>query len=130
MTIFKKLKAKLQNLTQRELEHDNADSQPHVLASRMRQANISHNEMVLADIVGVRVTEEGKLRFCPVQSIEVTQRLSPGDEARIPNKVTLHGLKMSTFTRPDWYILKNVLIHANGTITITPTKETKWKVIG
>jgi len=116
-------------------------SQPHVLAYRMSEAGITHNEKVLADIISVRVVE-GKLEddqipssmtlfFCPIEQVVVKKILEPGDREGIPSHLEA-GLK--TISAPNLrfkkksglYNLKNVILCANGKITVEGTPNTKW----
>lgn len=116
-------------------------SQPHVLACRMNQAGLSHNEVALVDLPYVRVIK-GKLEeaeasnmttlfFCPMSPLEIKERVSAGDMYSIPDKlkVKLEGV---TAPRPKFkrqagiYTLTNVLVCANGSLTIKSTDATKW----
>lgn len=140
--MFKKTRELLKDVFSRtkDIQITNA-SQPHVLAVRMRQANLTHNEMALVDIKSVRVIK-GKLEeeepsntttmfFCPVENVIVKQRLAPGDGQYISDrlKVELDNIeapKPIFGKQSGLYDIKNVLVRANGVITIKATPKTKW----
>jgi len=106
----------------------------------MNRAGIVHDQTVLADLHNVRVIK-GKLEedqpsnttslfFCPMDAVIVKEKLTQGDGAYIhTNNVNLKGIKAP---KPIFkgqggvYNLTNVLLHANGAITIQATPETKW----
>lgn len=116
-------------------------SQSHVLAFRMDHAGVSHDEQVLADLRNVRVVE-GKLEedqtahstslfFCPMEKVLVKRRIKEGDGLGIDpyTKVNLVGIKAPNPILKKvsgLYNLENVLICANGVITIEATPSTKW----
>lgn len=139
--MFKKTKQILKNLFIKSHEIQiTSSSQPHVLAHRMNSANIEHDQTVLADIQNVRVIR-GKLEeedpsnitslfFCPVEAVVVKEILSPGDGQYIATQqISLKGIKAPKHVlgrQGGLYNLTDILLHANGTITIKATPETKW----
>lgn len=115
-------------------------SQGYVLQTRMEHANIKHGEMVEANLNHVRIErtdEQGDrsktgdltLFFCPMEPVEVLERLKPGDYGLIPREVKLHNLALPTDFVPGVYNMKNILLFANGTINVMATKNTKLELV-
>ena len=115
-------------------------SQPYVLHMRMFESQIKHGEIVDADLVGVRlenINEKGEtcivgkpaIFFCPLQDVVVNSVLSPGDEQRLPTDVKLHNFTMPEDFTPGIYLMRNVLLHANGNINVITTKETTLELL-
>lgn len=140
--MFKKARKFLKDITSKtdDIQVSSA-SQPHVLAVRMRQAGLAHNDEALVDIKNVRVIK-GKLEedqpsntttlfFCPVQDIVIKKRIKPGDGQYIDDrlKVTLEGIRAPkpVLRKQDGvYNLEGVILCANGSITVKATSKTKW----
>lgn len=107
-------------------------SQPYVLALRGFTAQLTHDQRALVDIAPVRVEKwNGKsiLFFCPTEKIIVKKTLQPGDGEPLPLKVVFNNLpapRIPFGKDREYYCLKNVIIHSNGVISITPTAQTEW----
>ncbi len=105
-------------------------SQPHVLQQRMKEERMTHGETVTANLSPVRLENAyGKmiLYFCPMQSIEVLQTISPGDGGRLPAEAKVEGLMVPDGLEPGHYTLKNVIISSNGTMQVRATEKTLWE---
>jgi hypothetical protein len=108
-----------------------SSSQPHVLREKMREKKLSHGETVTASISPVRVESAyGKmaLYFCPMETLEVVQTISPGDGGDIPFEVTVEGLTFPPGQKSGLYTLKNVKLTSNGTMQVMATAETAWEI--
>ena len=107
-------------------------SQPHVLQYRMYEESLTHDERVMANLSPVRLDRNfGKmvLYFCPMQTLNITQRLNPGDGGNIPSEVVIEGLDVLESQKPGLYTLKDVIVHSNGTMSVTATSKTVWEPI-
>jgi hypothetical protein len=73
--------------------------------------------------------------FCPLQDIEITQQLKPGDGGSLPCEAVVVGPDEKTMfgipgdLKPGLYNLKNVKLHSNGVMSVTATPQTEWEVI-
>jgi hypothetical protein len=109
-----------------------SSAQPHVLREKMREKQLSHGETVKASISPVRLEAAlGKmyLYFCPLQTIEVHETLSPGDGGEIPAEVVVEGLTVPPGCKPGMYTLKNVKISSNGTMQVIADSKTTWETV-
>jgi hypothetical protein len=107
-------------------------SQPHVLQQRMREERMTHGETVEANLFPVRLENAyGKMvmYFCPMQNLEILNRLEPGDGENIPIQATVEGLAVPAEFRPGLYLLKNVKLTSNGTIQVHATAKTEWELV-
>lgn len=108
-----------------------AAAQPHVLREKMKEQKLTHGETVTANISPVRLESAyGKmaLYFCPMQTLEVSQTLTPGDGGEIPAEVAVEGLVVPPGYKPGFYTLKNVKLSSNGTMQVVATADTTWEV--
>ena len=108
-----------------------ASAQPHVLREKMREQKLTHGETVTANISPVRLeTAYGKmaLYFCPMQTLEIFEKLTPGDGGDIPAEVSVEGLRVPPGYKPGFYTLKNVKLSSNGAMQVTATPGTTWEV--
>lgn len=116
------------------------NSQPHALNAYMQRARIRHGEQVEANLKNVRITRtnergepatEGEFTmfFCPINSVDVIKRLSPGDNDELPGEVQLHNLVVPSNFKPGIYNLNNVLLYANGAINVTTTEKTTLEMV-
>ena len=107
-------------------------SQPHVLQQRMKEANLSHGETVTANLSPVRLESNfGKiiLYFCPLQSIDIVEKINAGDGGHIPSEAIVEGLSAPRNLGPGLYNLKNVELFSNGTIQVIATEDTVFEVV-
>lgn len=105
-------------------------SQPHVLQQRMKEEKLSHGETVTANLSPVRLESNfGKMvmYFCPMQSVEVTNRISAGDGGALPCEAILDGLTVPGNMKPGLYTLKDVTLFSNGTMQVIATADTKFE---
>lgn len=104
-------------------------SQPHVLQQRMKEEKLSHGDRVTANLSPVRLESNfGKmvLYFCPMQSIEVMDRLETGDGAALPPEAIINGIEVPGNFKPGLYSLQNAELFSNGTLQVNATKDTKF----
>lgn len=107
-----------------------ASAQPHVLREKMKEQKLTHGETVTASLSSVRLESAlGKmyLYFCPMETIEVHKRITPGDGGDIPEEVVVEGLTVPTGNKPGLYTLKNVKLSSNGTMQVTADANTTWE---
>lgn len=107
-------------------------SQPHVLQQRMKEEKLTHGETVTANISPVRLESNfGKmvLYFCPMQSIEVLNKMSDGDGGSLPSEAIVEGLSVPGNCKPGLYTLKNVKLSSNGTMQVVATVDTTWESV-
>lgn len=115
-------------------------SQQATLGHNMYKADIKHDETVEANIKSVRIgrtndtgslTDVGQLTmfFCNLDGVEVTKRLTKGDNDPLPREVRLHGFNLPSDFKAGDYNLHNVMIHANGSINITATSKTALELV-
>jgi len=107
-------------------------SQPHVLQQRMKEANLSHGETVTANLSPVRLERNFGhtiMYFCPMNNIEVIDRITPGDGGSIPPDAKVIDLNIPADLKPGLYELQNVKLFSNGTMQVIATEETQFKVL-
>jgi hypothetical protein len=107
-----------------------ASAQPHVLREKMKEKKLTHGETVTANISPVRLEAAfGRmyLYFCPMQTIEIHQTITPGDGGDIPAEVVVEGLTIPTESKPGMYTLKNVKLSSNGTMQVIADEKTTWE---
>lgn len=108
-----------------------ASAQPHVLREKMKEQELTHGETVTANISPVRLEGAyGKMAmyFCPMQTLEISEKLTPGDGGDIPGGVSVQGLTVPPGCKPGFYTLKNVTLSSNGVMQVTATPTTSWEV--
>lgn len=109
-----------------------SSAQPHVLREKMKEKKLTHGETVTASISPVRLEAAlGKmyLYFCPLQTIEVHQTITPGDGKDIPAEVVVEGLTVPEGNRPGLYTLKNVKLSSNGSMQVIADATTTWETV-
>jgi hypothetical protein len=107
-------------------------SQHHVLQQRMREERLTHGERVTANIAPIRLESNfGKMvmYFCPLQCIEVTERISAGDGGSIPAEAILEGFEIPKNLHPGLYELKNVELYSNGKMQVIANENTVFAAI-
>jgi len=107
-------------------------SQPHVLQQRMKEEKLTHGDRVTANISPVRLESNfGKMimYFCPMQSIEITNRLAQGDGGSIPSEAIIDGFNVPSNFKPGLYELKNVELFSNGTMQVLATENTVFEAV-
>jgi hypothetical protein len=108
-----------------------ASAQPHVLRQRMKEKEMSHGETITANISPVRLESAmGKVfvYFCPMQTIDILEKLSPGDGGELPTDVTVEGLNVPVGQHSGLYTLKNVKLSSNGKMQVIASEKTSWEV--
>ena len=109
-----------------------AAAQSHVLQGKMKEKQLTHGETVMASLSPVRLEAAyGKmaLYFCPMQTLDVSETITPGDGGEIPNEVVIEGLTVPPDHEPGVYSLKNVRLTSNGAIQVKTTAETTWEAV-
>jgi hypothetical protein len=109
-----------------------SSAQPHVLREKMAEKKLTHGETVTASISPVRLEAVyGKmaLYFCPMQTLEVLETITPGDGGEIPPNVVVEGLTVPPGHKAGLYTLRNVQISSNGSIQVVANTKTTWEVI-
>jgi hypothetical protein len=107
-----------------------AAAQPHVLQEKMKEKKLSHGETVTATISPVRLESAwGKmaLYFCPMQTLDIAETITPGDGGEIPLDVVVEGLMVPGGHTSGLYTMKNVKLSSNGTIQVIATAETTFE---
>ena len=135
-TIFKNFfKSKNKKMEQQEKKVNvviTSYSQPHVLQQRMKEEKLTHGERVTANISPVRLESNfGKMvmYFCPMQGIEITQRLEKGDGRSLPSEAIIENISVSEQKKPGLYTLKNVQLFSNGTLQVIATADTFFEEV-
>jgi hypothetical protein len=108
-----------------------------VLAKHIKNAGIDHDAQVIGNIYGVELEviwgtggEKITMRFGTTTGVKKVRQVSPGRKGNLPDTVTLpHGLFSKTELRSGRYNLRDVNIYPNGSIQITPTPRTEFKLI-
>jgi hypothetical protein len=98
----------------------------------MKEAKLTHDEKVIGTLSPVRLESNfGKMvmYFCPVDHLQVTERISAGDGGSLPAEAVAIGLSVPTDLKPGLYDLKNVEIHSNGVMSVKATPKTEWKLV-
>ena len=109
-----------------------SSAQPHVLREKMKEKKLTHGETVTASISPVRLESAlGRmyLYFCPLQTIDVLETITPGDGGDIPANVVLEGLTVPPGQKPGLYTLKNVKLSSNGAVQVIANPETIWETL-
>jgi len=109
-----------------------ASAQPYVLREKMKEKELTHGETVTANFSPVRLEAAyGKmaLYFCPMQTIDVLNTLTPGDGGDIPSSVVVEGLTIPEGFKPGLYALKNVQLSSNGSIQVVANEKTTWEMV-
>ena len=116
--------------TQEDVEITSS-AQPHVLREKMKEQELTHGETVTATLSPVRLEKEfGKvyMYFCPMQKVEIHEKLTPGDGGDIPPSAVVEGLKIPLGQKSGLYILKNVRLSSNGAMQVVANEKTTWEV--
>lgn len=109
-----------------------AAAQSHVLQGKMKEKQLTHGETVMASLSPVRLESAyGKmaLYFCPMQTLDISDTITPGDGGEIPGEVVIEGLTIPSDYEPGVYSLKNVKLTSNGAIQVKTTAETTWEAV-
>ena len=109
-----------------------SSAQPHVLREKMKERELTHGETVKASISPVRLeSASGRmaLYFCPMQTLDIVETISPGDGGEIPPNVVVEGLVLPPEYKSGLYTIKNVKLSSNGTIQVIATAETTWESV-
>jgi hypothetical protein len=109
-----------------------SSAQPHVLREKMKEKELTHGETVKASISPVRLeSASGRmaLYFCPMQTLDIVETISPGDGGEIPSSVVVEGLVLPPEYKSGLYTIKNVKLSSNGTIQVIATAETTWESV-
>lgn len=107
-------------------------AQPHVLREKMKEQALSHGETVTVNISPVRLEEAfGRMHmyFCPMQTLDVLEKISRGDGGDIPDSVVVEGLTIPADRRSGLYMLRNVKLSSNGTMQVIAGAETTWESV-
>ncbi len=108
-----------------------SSAQPHVLREKMKEEKLTHGETVTANISPVRLESAfGKVHvyFCPMETVEVLEKITPGDGGDLPQEVIVEGLTVPTGQKSGLYSLKNVKLSSNGTMQVVANEKTTWEV--
>jgi len=104
-------------------------SQPHVLQQRMKEERLTHGDRVTANVTPVRLESNfGKMvmYFCPMVSIDVTEKITAGDGGSLPCEAIIKGFEVPKNMRPGLYELKNVELYSNGTMQVIAKANTEF----
>ena len=96
----------------------------------MEEKKVTHAETFTATVSPVRLESyPGKMvmYFCPMKTIEVTKKVTPGDGGSLPAEVKVEGLTVPAGYMPGLYTLKNVILTSNGTMQVIATEETVFE---
>lgn len=134
MNLFKRLFKKIKDRVTTEELQLREYSQEHIMQHYMRRADIKHEEKVVVNLRNVRIERTSEygikkngeltLFFCPMDEIQVIKRLTQGDYGSIPGSVKLHNFKVPKSMKKGTYDIKNVILHANGSINVISTELT------
>ena len=108
-----------------------SSAQPHVLREKMKEKELTHGETVKANISPVRLeSASGRmaLYFCPMQTLDIAETITPGDGGDIPLDVVVEGLTVPRGHKSGLYTMKNVKLSSNGTIQVIATAETTFEI--
>jgi len=109
-----------------------ASAQPHVLKEKMKEKELSHGETVTVNMSPVRLEAAyGKMYmyFCPMETLDIVEKISPGDGGDIPDTVVIEGLRIPSDFKSGLYSLKNVRISSNGSMQVIADTNTKWEMV-
>lgn len=105
-------------------------SQPHVLQHRMNEANLKHGDTVIANISPVRIEScfgKAVMYFCPIQNIEVVNKIEEGDGLPLPDQATLKNIEIPSSLKPGLYNIINATLFSNGTLQIIANENTEFE---
>ena len=105
-------------------------AQPHVLREKMKEQSLTHGETVTATLSPVRLESvfgKAHVYFCPMETMEIHEKITPGDGGDIPTSVTVEGLTISSGHKSGLYTLKNVKLSSNGTMQVIANEKTTWE---
>lgn len=105
-------------------------SQPHVLQHRMNEANLKHGDTVIANISPVRIEScfgKAVMYFCPIQNIEVVNKIEEGDGLPLPDQATLKNIEIPSSLKPGLYNIRNATLFSNGTLQIIANENTEFE---
>lgn len=109
-----------------------ASAQPHVLREKMKEKELTHGETVTVNMSPVRLESAyGKMYmyFCPMQTLEIVQKISSGDGGEIPETVVVEGLTVPADCKSGLYRLKNVRVSSNGSMQVMAEAGTEWEPV-
>lgn len=109
-----------------------SSAQPHVLREKMKEKELSHGETVTVNMSPVRLEAAfGKmlLYFCPMEDLEVIEKITAGDGGDIPHSAIVEGLNIPSDFRSGLYALKNVRLSSNGSIQVMASADTTWEKV-
>lgn len=101
-------------------------SQSNVLRDRMQEVGFSHGQQARVNLRGIQVEptaeSEGKIYFCKMKDIEVTEILEKGDGGPLPNQAIVDNL---VFPDKGTHDLSNVILSSNGSLRVEADAKTK-----
>ncbi len=109
-----------------------ASAQPHVLREKMKEKEFTHGETATVNMSPVRLEAAyGKMHlyFCPMETLDIVEKISPGDGGEIPDSVVVEGLTIPSDFKSGLYTLKNVKISSNGTMQVIANEKTTWEMV-
>jgi len=109
-----------------------SSAQPHVLREKMKEKALSHGETVTVNMSPVRLEAAyGKMHlyFCPMQTLDIVEKITPGDGGDIPHNVVVEGLTVPSACKSGLYTLKNVRISSNGSMQVMADANTTWESV-
>ncbi len=98
----------------------------------MKAEKLTHGETVTANISPVRLENSfGRmiLYFCPMQTIEILEKITDGDGNHLPSEAIVEGMTVPDNCKPGLYTLKNVKLSSNGTMQVIATEKTMWESV-
>lgn len=107
-------------------------AQPHVLREKMKEKQLSHGETVTVNMSPVRLEggfSKMHLYFCPLETIQILEKVSPGDGGEIPETVVVEGLSAPAGRKAGLYSLKNVRLSSNGAMQVIADEKTIWEEV-
>lgn len=110
----------------------NVYSQPHVLQQRMKEGHLTHGDRIKANISPIRIENafnKVTMYFCPLQAIEVCDKIETGDGGPIPAEAIIKGFVVPKNIKPGLYTLNNVELFSNGTMQVIAGKDTVFEPI-
>ena len=101
-------------------------SQSDVLRDRMQKAGFTHGQEARVNLRDVQIeptdASEGKIYFCKVRAIEVTEILAEGDGGPLPRETKVENL---VFPERGMHDLSNVILSSNGSVRVMADPETE-----